>query len=251
VSDWRLHEAGTDRFLVCKPLQAAGLRHAFTLRPRAGTLSAAADGPPATIRARIGLETIPVARPGQVHGAVAARPAGDGATTEPPEADAVVVTEAPGAAAVATADCVGAILCAGAARGFAVVHAGWRGTLAGVLPRAISALSDRSSIPPSRMLLAIGPAIGGCCYEVGEDVAGAFRKAFHPPARRVLFGRRGDRTTLDITVANRLQAEEAGLPSGGIYTAGICTSCRGETCWSYRLSGRDAGRMWAVAGIRR
>ncbi len=251
MSDWRFHEAGADRFLVCGPLQAAGLRHAFTLRPREGTPPPAPDGPPASILARIGLETAPLARPVQVHGAVAARPARDAAITEPREADAVLVTEGPGAAAVATADCVGAILCAGAARGFAVVHAGWRGTLAGVLPRAIRALAERLSIPPSRMYLAIGPAIGGCCYEVGEEVAGAFREAFHTSARRALFGRRGGRTTLDIAAANRLQAEEAGLPAGRIHIAGICTSCRGEICWSYRLSGRGAGRMWAVAGIPR
>lgn len=102
----------------------------------------------------------------QVHGAVvrcidSAGNHGDG--------DALVTTEEMLPLMVATADCVPVAIEAYGA--VALVHAGWRGAIAGVLPAALSALS-RLGLDPQRA--AIGPAIGPCCYEVGDDVAAQF-----------------------------------------------------------------------------
>jgi len=253
MSPWSRHRTPSgSRFLQCAPLSAEGLAHAFTLRPES-TSAAGPPGPPPDVLAALGLDGRPVSRPKQVHGRIVARPGGAGALTDPVEADGVVVggASAPsGVAAIATADCVGAILCCARGEGFAVVHAGWRGTLLGVLQEAVAALSAGTGTPPSRMILAIGPSIGRCCYEVGEDVADPFRRAFPESAIPRLFGARNGRATLDIVEANRVRAVEAGLDPERIHAAGMCTSCERDLCWSWRAGGAAAGRMWTLAGLR-
>lgn len=246
-----IRTAGGSRFLVCRPLAREGLAHAFTLRPENRPEAAARGAWPAGIIREIGLQEVPFATPEQAHGSAVARPSPSGRTAEPLRADAVVVDRARGGAAIATADCVGAILHAPEARAFAVVHAGWRGTLAGVLREAAEALKGAAGAGPGEMTLAMGPAIGRCCYEVGEDVAAPFRRAFPESLRPRLFGARGGRPTLDLIEANRFRAEECGIDPRRIHAAQVCTSCRKDLCWSYRSEGESAGRMWTLAGFPR
>ena len=247
---WKMEAMpGGGRCLVCRPLLDAGLRHAFTLRPPSPPPASAAEGVPPGVADALGLAGIPIVRPVQVHGGSVSRPAPGGTGTAPLHADAVVVRGRGRAAAVATADCVAGVLLAPTGESFAVLHAGWRGTLAGVVRNSVVALAAESGAAPASFLLAMGPSIGRCCYEVGEEVAESFRAAF--PAREwsdLLQERRG-RPMLDIGRANVLQAVEVGLDPSRIYCAGICTACRGDLCFSYRVEGRAAGRMWAVAGL--
>lgn len=102
----------------------------------------------------------------QVHGATVVEAVGPGMLGE---ADAIVTAEFSLPIAVATADCVPVII--EAPQAVAVVHAGWRGALAGVLPAALAMMRDRGHRPERA---AVGPAIGPCCYEVGEEVAALF-----------------------------------------------------------------------------
>jgi copper oxidase (laccase) domain-containing protein len=83
---------------------------------------------------------------------------------------------------------------------------------------------------------AIGPGIGGCCYEVGPEVAAEF-------------GCSG-RTHIDLTAVNREQLLEQGVPDRQIYSGELCTQCRPEDFWSYRREKEGAGRMFTFAGIR-
>jgi copper oxidase (laccase) domain-containing protein len=99
------------------------------------------------------------------------------------------------------------------------------------------------------MSMAMGPAIGGCCYEVGEEVLAPFRRAYPESAWPRLFGGREGRRTLDLFAANRILAVECGVAESLILGAGICTSCRRDLCWSYRAEGPASGRMWTVAGL--
>ncbi|MBI3447830.1 MAG: polyphenol oxidase family protein [Acidobacteria bacterium] len=247
MADWTtLQTDSGDRALVCGPLAGAGLAHMFTLRP-AGTI-ASGTAIPAGLLARIALDGIPISRPRQVHGSIVATPAGASGGTSPPEADAVAVTTGGGAAAIATADCVGAILLDPGSGAFAVVHAGWRGTLARVVPAAIETLTIRGGARPGRMVMAMGPSIRGCCYEVGEEVLAPFRRSFPDADRRGIFGERGGRETVDLVAANRALAEQCGLDPLGIHASDLCTSCRTDLCWSYRKAGAGAGRMWTLAG---
>jgi len=248
MTDWRRHRTSAgSRFLTCPALSGEGLDHAFTLRPEHDS-AGPSTGPSPDIREAVELGWITVALPRQVHGCGVVR--GDVAASgaEAVEADAVIVDRRGTGAAVATADCVGAILHAAGA--LAVIHAGWRGTIAGVMSRAIAGLATTCGARPSEMTLAMGPAIGRCCYEVGEDVADAFRKAFPDRARSRLFDEGPGRVTLDLIEANRLRAEENGIPSSRIHTSGICTRCAGDICWSWRGQGRTAARMWTFAGLR-
>jgi YfiH family protein len=139
------------------------------------------------------------------------------------EADGQVTTRAGMAAMVLVADCLPVALAGPHAVG--VVHAGWRGLAGGVLEAGIQAVGD------GPIAAAIGPGIGPCCYEVGDDV----RRAFGT-----------DGATLDLKAQARARLEAAGIEE--IHDCGLCTSCDTERFFSHRrdrgLTGRQAGLIW-------
>jgi len=181
--------------------------------------------------AGLGLES--VLRVRQVHGRavvdLAALP--EGPEAEAIEADAILIDSAGAgrrAAAVATADCVPILLRCGS-RG-CLVHAGWRGLAAGVVPAAAHALGE-----PVRIEAAVGPCACGMCYEVGAEVLDAIGPAAHArPAGRGKF-------LLDLagTAADQLAA--AGLDRSRIHVSGVCT-IEDTRFHSYRRDGAAAGR---------
>ncbi len=166
----------------------------------------------------------------QVHSAVAlpARPGACG------EGDALFTEEAGLALSVATADCV-PILIAGPA-GLAAVHAGWRGIAAGVVPATLEKLQGR----PAEWTAWIGPAIGACCYEVGEDVAEQVAAA---SGSGIVTINPGGQHHLDLPGAARCQLQTAGI--GEVIVLPRCTRCDEATLWSYRREGKRAGRNLA------
>jgi YfiH family protein len=162
------------------------------------------------------------------------------------EADALVVTRAGAIGAVKTADCVPLLLVAAPAVGVrwaAAVHAGWRGTIAGV---AAAALADarRRGVAPAEVLAAAGPAIGGCCYEVDEDVAARFRRARLPVVEAL------PKPRLDLRAINRELLVREGVEPRNIRTCGPCTRCRSDRYHSYRAAPGRAGRQLSWIGWR-
>ena len=162
----------------------------------------------------------------QVHGTTVV--AADGHAI--PDADGQV-TAAPGLAPlVLVADCVPIVLIAPEAVG--VVHAGWRGLHGGIVANAVQALRDRGA---TRVAAAVGPAIGPCCYEVGDEL-------------RAAFGTR--EPTLDLPGIAAAQLAAAGVDA--VHTAGLCTSCTerdgAPLFFSHRrdrgVTGRQAGIAW-------
>lgn len=151
------------------------------------------------------------------------------------EGDALWTGEAGLALSVITADCVPVLLSAGERGGgrIAAVHAGWRGIEAGVVTRALEALAA----PPEEVSAWIGPAIGVCCYEVGEEVAERVAAASDPSV--AVRGPRG-RPHVDLAGAVRRQLVLAGLPEPR--TVVRCTRCDEARLWSYRREGKGAGR---------
>lgn len=144
-----------------------------------------------------------------------------------PEADGHVLREAGAAALVFVADCLPVALAG--PKGVAMVHAGWRGLAGGILAAAAEAVEANTA--------AVGPGIGRCCYEVGEEVLEPFR----PLGDGVATGR-----MLDLPeVARRLLAQ-AGVEQ--IELSGLCTSCEEELFFSHRRdhgqTGRQAGVAW-------
>lgn len=146
------------------------------------------------------------------------------------EADALHAVEPGLAVSVKTADCVPILLYEADSGEAVAVHAGWRGTRAAIVRRAVESLVSRGG-RPERILAAIGPAIGPCCYEVSHELAAEFRAAYGEEAA---VGRR-----LDLPGINRLLLLRAGVPEDRIDLLRACTACDPERYFSHR---RDAGR---------
>jgi YfiH family protein len=171
------------------------------------------------------------ARVRQVHGArVVDAP---GPTPPCEEADAVISRRAGVAACVAVADCVPVLLADPATGAVAAVHAGWRGTVDRAVAAAVGALAAAGS-RPQRLLAAIGPSIGPCCYEVSADLARRFEEAFGAG----VVDRRRPTPHLDLWEANVRALGAAGVPPDRIERLGRCTACEARLFFSHR---RDAG----------
>ncbi|MEM7480637.1 MAG: polyphenol oxidase family protein [Acidobacteriota bacterium] len=186
---------------------------------------------------------ISLARCRQEHSArvLAARPGDCGA------GDALVTDRPSLALAVVTADCVPVLLAAG--ERLAAVHAGWRGLAAEILPAAVAALEAGSG----EISAWIGPAIGSCCYEVGEEVAGEVVAASDPAVRHDVSKSGGPRRRphLDLSLAALHQLAAAGVRDVRMVPA--CTRCEEDLLCSYRRDGprgvegeSGAGRNMAI-----
>jgi YfiH family protein len=172
------------------------------------------------------------ARVRQVHGARAVRLDAAGPPAE--EADAVVSVSPGLAACVSVADCVPVLLADPGSGAVAAVHAGWRGTIARAAAEGVRALAREAGAAPGRLLAAIGPSIGPCCYEVSDDLAARFAAELGPETVVP-----GVRPRLDLWAANARVLREAGLAPERIDVLGRCTACEPDRFFSHR---RDAGR---------
>lgn len=145
------------------------------------------------------------------------------------EGDALLTNQPGLAVSVRTADCYPILLADPEHRAVAAIHAGWRGTAAGVVSRAIARMQNVYGTRAEALYAAIGPGIGGCCYEVGLEVARQFgmRAA----------GR------LNLGAANHKQLIAAGVAEARIAVIAGCTYCDAERFYSYRRQGERAGRM--------
>jgi hypothetical protein len=244
--------AGGLRLLTWPALDAAGVAAAVTARD--GGVS---DGPYATLNLSLSVGDDPArvlenrrrlaaaldadlndfvfAR--QVHGAgvavVGDADRGSGASSLADAVDGAdaLVTTAPGVIlAILTADCLPVVLHDPVAGVLACVHAGWRGTVAGVTAAAVAALRDLGS-HPSDIVAGLGPAIAGDRYQVGPDVREAVTAAFgaaaaaflRPDLRPGAAPKGADRWLLDLPAANRHALREAGVPAAQIHASAIPT----------------------------
>jgi YfiH family protein len=217
-----------------------GLAHAFSLRDSA---------PEAVLRAVMPEET-PLRLLRQMHGTAVQMAAPKG-SMEPadglhPEGDALMTDRRGVAIGVRVADCVPILVCDPVRRSIAAVHAGWRGTTAGVLTTTIEAMTRRYGTNAADLRLAIGPAIGPCCFAVGDDVIDALLA--HDPAASACVRVDGRRRLVDLIEANRRQARAAGVPPVQMRSADLCTVCHPALFWSYRRDRKAAGRMLALIG---
>ena len=189
---------------------------------------------------------------------------------EPCKGDASL-TNTPGLLlGVQTADCVPILLVDPKNRAVAAIHAGWRGTLARIGEKTVGEMRKRFRSDPTELLAALGPAIGGCCYEVGTELVTLFTSQFagahdwfdelrtgdepnplqwlnmmppghQPPPKNV---------RLDLRKANRAQLLAAGLADRNISVSDLCTACHTDLFFSYRKEGARSGRLLAAIGIR-
>jgi polyphenol oxidase len=156
------------------------------------------------------------------------------------EGDALVTDEIGTSIGVRTADCVPILLLDAKKRAVAAVHAGWRGTAAQVVARAIERMHQDFATDPLDIYAALGPCIRGCCYEVGGEVASQFETG-----AAVETGAASGKHKLNLPEANRRQMQAAGVPGDHIFDCKLCTTCECAQFFSYRREPNNSGRMTA------
>lgn len=180
-----------------------------------------------------GSKAVTVAEPDAGAGAFELDSAIDGA-------DALITTSKRLPLAILTADCVPVILVAPEQRIIAAVHAGWRGTLAGIVRITAERLLAETGVEAPQLLAFFGPAVRACSYEIAADLHGSFRKLYPQIV--------GDEPVLDLTTVNIHQLITSGLDPDNIYDLGLCTYCHYDLFFSYRRE-QVTGRQAAIAMI--
>ena len=260
---WR--EKDGVRVAVCAPLEHEGFANAFSTRlggispmPHAALNLAGFDEDAAEnihenrrrfLRLLDGEWTLAVCW--QVHGADVRVVRGvEDALSDEDRCDGLITRAPRVLLSVKSADCVPVILGDMRTGACASVHAGWRGTVAGIVPRALERMRVEFGTDPTDVRTAIGPAALACCYEVGHEVIDAFRERF-ADADELLTPTREGHARIDLHLANRRQLIEAGVSAERIHAAPLCTMCRTDLFFSYRreksLYGRT-GRLLSVIG---
>ena len=201
-------------------------------------------------RAAIGAPDGPLAKNHQVHGTlVRSVTAADGERPESiPTVDADgLVTDVPGLTlTVFSADCL-PILFYDPVRGcIAAVHAGWRGTAAGIAAEAVRAMTERYGCEVTNIRAAIGPGISKCCFETTEDVPAALLEHLGQQAHACITDHRNGKFHVDLKLANVLWLQSAGLKDDQISVCAACTACDRTEFWSHRLVGKVRGSMAAM-----
>jgi YfiH family protein len=238
--DWITGPAG--RILQSVPLSHVA-RHAFTTRDlelRGARVESDYDRLAGVFdRARGDLVTV-----AQVHGRRVLLVAPDTILDDCPEADAIVSLDPDRVIVVRVADCVPVLLADRQGRAVGAVHAGWRGTSAGVTLAAVQALAD-VGVPPQDLVAAIGPSIGPCCYQVDDRVRTTFL-GMTPDAASWFTEDGPGHWRLDLWQANADQLEGAGVDPAHVHVSRICTADHLDTCFSYRREGNGTGRLAAA-----
>ena len=184
-----------------------------------------------------------------------------------------LITNTPGVLiAVKIADCTPVLAVDTARRAVGAFHAGWRGTVQRIVEKGIGEMRRQFGSNPKDIKVVIGPNIGVCCYQVGDEVLDRFRSQFayadelveevfdshalHVRYPLLFLNQRapghGDSAKvphIDLVKANKRQAIDAGVPEKNIETLDLCTGCRTDIFFSHRKE-RVTGRMMAAIGIK-
>ena len=147
------------------------------------------------------------------------------------------------------ADCTPILLADPVHKAVGIAHGGWKGTFASIVEETVTAMEREYHSRPEDILAAIGPSIGSCCYQVGDDLAEKFSAKFPEFQKEILSGSKGN-MHLDLQKANTLQLLRAGLKMNHIENAHVCTCCCSEQFFSYRADKGKTGRIAAVISVK-
>ena len=203
-----------------------------------------------------GLDADRIVTLGQVHGAQILRveqtDAGRGARPGSPHVGLgdALITDQPGVVLMTLhADCLPILLVDRRRPAVAVVHAGWRGTVADIAGATVRAMAEAFGSAPDALRAYLGPAIGRCCYEVGTDVRDAWISAGEWSGNGAALICVGERWRFDLRAANADHLRRAGLRDTNVEISEVCTRCAGDRWFSHRGQGRDTGRFGALIAI--
>ena len=160
--------------------------------------------------------------------------------------DALVTDRVNVALVVRTADCVPILIADVKRRVIGAIHAGWRGTLAGVVFNTLSVLRTQFGAQPKTLRVAIGPSIGVCCYEVDTPVIQRLQEAL-PSWRDCVDNLNGHKAMLNLKKLVARQFSMGGILEPNLTQADFCTMCQSDLFYSYRREGRAEGTM--MSGI--
>jgi YfiH family protein len=154
--------------------------------------------------------------------------------------------------AIKTADCVPLLIGDAKTGAFAAVHAGWRGTSASIVMKAIAELKKEYGTDAADLRAAIGPAARSCCYEVGSEVIERFKELFQQ-SDHLFTSTRAGHARIDLQRANRDHLIAAGVSPERIHVATFCTMDRNDLFFSYRrekVAHGRVGRLMSVIGTK-
>lgn len=204
----------------------------------------------------LGLDLADLVAAQQVHGTrvavVTARDRGRGgrdSATEIPSTDALITAERGIALSAYFADCVPLFFLDPQGPAISLAHAGWKGTVAAIGQKTLARMGEEFGTEPSRCLVAIGPSIGPCCYEVDGPVLEALAAAF-PYWRELVTLKGGGKGQLDLWETNRRQLMEMGVKEENIYISRLCTACNERLFFSYRAHNKRTGSLAAVMSLK-
>ncbi len=151
------------------------------------------------------------------------------------EGDALISNRPGIGLTIRTADCFPVLIADPRNRAISAIHAGWRGVVSEIGPKAIQAMHRQFGSRPEDLMVAIGPGIGACCFEVGPEVAAQFQLS--------------GRTKVDLVETMCRQLRRNGVKPGHISASGECSCCNRELFESYRRDREAAGRMVAMIAL--
>lgn len=166
--------------------------------------------------------------------------------TKPAIADAIITDQREIFIGIKTADCLPVLIFDPENNIIGAVHAGWRGTAKGILKKTIIKMNEIYGCNPENLLIAMGPCIKGCCYEVGEEVLEALKR--ETPAEDYILKRNG-RIHVDLSIANMLQVLVTGVKKENIWISEDCTYCKHDHYASYRFYGKTAEKQYGIIGM--
>ena len=265
--DFIEREKGALRFLTCRALDESGLVNAFTTR--LGGVSggefesldlAVSRGDDrekvrqnyAIICGALGISPASLAFSRQVH-EDAVRPVTsadikkDLFDTVPYEADGLMTKERGVSLIIHIADCEGILLYCRKPEAIAAVHAGWRGTVADIAGKAVSAMKREYGCEPSDMVAALAPCASVCCYEVGPEVVEAVRK-LPIDAEAYIVPTENGHAKIDIKGINSALLRRAGVSE--IYVSPDCTMCLPDKYWSHRITNGRRGAQACIIALK-
>lgn len=267
IKNFAFRQRGGVQLLVCEPLERLGFKNAFSTRLGGvsplpadalslGNFSQDERSNVAENRRRflaaLEADGWPLVTARQIHSAdIRSVVDAADAMTEPQSGDALTANVARVMLAIQTADCMPILIADERTRAFAAVHAGWRGTLAGIVARTVERMQQQHGSRPEDLHAAFGPAICAEVFEVGAEVLQAFRDGYDYAEELFSKLQPNGKGHVNLNLANARQLVGAGVRNDRIYDSGLCTVLRNDLFFSYRLergAEKPVGRLMGVIG---